>query len=119
VKKSAILWLRALNACGIMPKNGVLGVKSRVFAHIAQGALRNSPFGFLIIGNNCLKQHSFGVRSLFFPVVPVVSKFKPHLRNSPSRFLIMGNNCLKQLSFGARSLFFPVVPVVSNFKPHG
>jgi len=71
------------------------------------------------MGNNYLKQHSFGARSLFFPVVPVVSNLKPHLRNSPSRFLMTGNNCLKQLSFGARSLFFPVVPVVSNLKPDG
>jgi len=70
------------------------------------------------MGNNCLKQLSFGADSLFFPVVPVVSNLKPHLRNSPSGFLIMGNNCLKQLSFGADSLFFPVVPVVSNLKPH-
>jgi len=89
-----------------------------VFALI-RAHLRNSPSGFLIMGNNCLKQLSLGVRSLFFPVVPVVSNLKPHLRNSPSGFLIMGNNCLKQLSFGARSLFFPVVPVVSNLKTDG
>jgi len=29
------------------------------------------------MGNNCLKQLSFGARSLFFPVVPVVSNLKP------------------------------------------
>ena len=31
-----------------------------------------------IMGNNYLKQLSFGARSLFFPVVPVVSNLKPH-----------------------------------------
>jgi len=39
--------------------------------------LRNSPHSFLIMGNNCLKQLSFGARSLFFPVVPVVSNLIP------------------------------------------
>jgi len=47
-------------------------------ARFTRAHLRNSPSGFLIMGNNYLKQLSFGARSLFFPVVPVVSNLKPH-----------------------------------------
>jgi len=51
------------------------GIKRKKQRPGVRAQLCNSLSGFLIMGNNCLKQLSFGVRSLFFPVVPVVSKF--------------------------------------------
>ena len=73
-------------ADGVMPQRpGLMGARLKALDALVRvltfgrwAHLRNSPSGFLIMGNNCLKQHSFGVCPLFFPVVPVVSNFKPH-----------------------------------------
>ena len=71
--------------------------------------LRNSPHGFLMIGNNCLKQLSVGVRA---------RGLAAPLYRLPSAATLGG-----WIRFAVRAplskLFFPVVPVVSNLEPSG